>query len=75
MRYILIAGILLCLAGCQNVVGPFRAQTPMRVDDPGYTIAEQQRWGRDKLALPEESPWVVPPAGRPRPGVWGAPLH
>ena len=46
-----IMGILLLAAGCQNVVGPFRADT-MRVDDPCYTIREQQRWGRDKLALP-----------------------
>jgi hypothetical protein len=75
MRYIMIGGILLLLAGCQNVVGPFRAQSAMRVDDPSFTIAEQQRWGRDKLALPEESPFVLPPTGLPRPGVWGAPLH
>jgi hypothetical protein len=73
MRYILTAGILLLVAGCQNVVGPFRAQTPMRVDDPGLTIAEQQRWGRDRLALPDESPWVLPPTGLPLPGQWGVP--
>ena len=73
MRNILIAGILLLLAGCQNVVGPFQAQEPMRVDDPGYTIAEQQRWGRARLALPEESSWIAPPIGMPRPGQWGVP--
>jgi hypothetical protein len=75
MRNILIGGILLLLAGCQNVVGPFRAQSAMRVDDPSFTIAEQKRWGRDRLALPEESPLVLPPTGLPQPGVWGAPLH
>ena len=73
MRYILIAGILLATAGCANVVGPLRADTK-RVDDPCYTIGEQQRWGRDKLALPEESPWIVPP-GQTRPGAWGNQLH
>ena len=75
MRNILIAGILLVLAGCENVVGPFRSKEPIRVDDPGYTIAEQQRWGRDRLALPDESRWTVPPTGLPRPGNWGTPLH
>jgi hypothetical protein len=69
MRYILIAGILLLGAGCVNVDGPLKADT-MRVDDPRYTIGEQQRWGRSKLALPEESPWIVPP-GQTRPGYWG----
>ena len=73
MRYILIAGILLLAAGCQNVVGPFQADT-MRVDDPRYTIGEQERWGRAKLAVPEESPWIVPP-GQTRPGAWGNQQH
>ena len=75
MRHILVVGILLALAGCQNVVGPFQAQKPMRVDDPCYTQAEQQKWGRAKLALPDDSPWVLPPTGLPRPGSWGAPQH
>jgi hypothetical protein len=73
MRYILIAGILLALTGCRNVDGPFRADT-MRVDDPCYTIGEQQRWARAKLSLPEESAWVLPPA-QTRPGAWGTQLH
>jgi hypothetical protein len=75
MRNILVAGILLLLAGCQNLVGPFQAQTPMRVDDPAYTIGEQQRWGRAKLALPDDSPMVLPPVGLPRPGSWGTTLR
>ena len=73
MRYILIAGILLLGTGCQNIVGPFRADTK-RVDDPCYSIPEQKRWARDKLALPEESPFVVPP-GQTRPGVWGVQVN
>lgn len=73
MRYILIVGTLLLCAGCVNVVGPFQGDS-RRVDDPCYTIGEQQRWGRALLALPETSNWVVPPA-QTRPDVWGAPLH
>ena len=75
MRHILVLGILLLVAGCQNLVGPFQAQDPIRVDDPRYTIGEQQRLGRARLALPDESPMVLPPVGMPRPGTWGAPLH
>ncbi len=75
MRHILVVGVLALLTGCQNIDGPLTPQSAMRVDDPCYTIAEQQRWGRAKLALPEESPFVLPPAGLPRPGAWGTPLH
>ena len=59
MRRLLLVGILL-LAGCQNLVGPFRGRAPERVDDPLLTINEQQRRGRDRLALPVESPTVGP---------------
>jgi hypothetical protein len=72
MRYILIAGVLLLLAGCQT---PYRAQTSMTGADPGFTITEQKRWARETLAQPDESPWVAPPTGLPRPGLWGVPLH
>jgi hypothetical protein len=62
MRHILILG-LLCLAGCQNVSGPFAARSPTRVDDPRLSIPEQEMRGRDRWALPEESPRVAPPSG------------
>jgi hypothetical protein len=61
MRHILLLGILL-LAGCQNTVGPFAARQPQRVDDPLLSINEQQRRGRDRLALPEEDGKVAPQA-------------
>ncbi len=61
MRRLAILGVL-ALAGCQTTVGPFAHRTPQRVDDPCVSIAEQQRRGRDRLALPEESPQVAPPA-------------
>lgn len=60
-RFVLV-GVLL-LAGCRNVVGPFEHRTPERVDDPLLTINEQQRLGRDRLALPDESKAVAPPTG------------
>jgi hypothetical protein len=73
MRYILIASILLILAGCQNVVGPFRSPSPNRVLDSGYPAFEPQRSSRGKPALPDESPWTAPPTGIPSPGSWGVP--
>jgi hypothetical protein len=51
----LYLGCVLFLAGCSNVVGPFEHRKPERVDDPLLSIYEQQRRGRDRLALPDES--------------------
>lgn len=60
--------ILLSLAGCQNVRGPFDPKSPARVDDPRLPIFEQERRGRDRFALPDESPMVAPLGGASRPG-------
>lgn len=52
MRKLFLLGVL-CLAGCQSVVGPFGYRPPQRADDPNYSIPEQERRGRDRLALPD----------------------
>ncbi len=62
---------LLFLAGCQNVAGPFEHRKPERVDDPLLSIGEQQRRGRDRLALPDESVTVAPRSGLQLPGTSG----
>ena len=59
MRRVFLLGALL-LAGCQNFVGPFQNRTPQRVDDPMLSIDEQQRRGRDRLALPEDQSGLSP---------------
>jgi hypothetical protein len=67
MRRLLTLGVLL-LAGCQGVVGPFQAREPQRVDDPRYSIPEQERRARAQLPLPQESRTIAPPisvAGNP----------
>jgi hypothetical protein len=69
MHRIFLAGVLI-LAGCQNIVGPFARRPPQRVDDPLLSIYEQEVRGRDRLALPLESPNVAPPAPA-RPGMTG----
>ena len=52
MRKLILLGLLF-LAGCQNTVGPFGYRRPLRVDDPNLPIEEQERRGRDRLALPD----------------------
>ncbi|HEV3257408.1 MAG TPA: hypothetical protein VG013_11045 [Gemmataceae bacterium] len=58
-RLFLVAALL--LTGCQNIVGPFQQRRPMRVDDPCVSVAEQERRGRDRLALPQDRTTVGPP--------------
>jgi hypothetical protein len=70
MHRIILIGILL-IAGCQNVTGPFQHREPQRVDDPLLSIGEQKRLGRDRLAIPEDSAGVTPPAYVDRPGPHG----
>ena len=59
---------LVLLAGCQNLVGPFR-RPPTKVDDPRLSISEQEKLGRQFYALPDESPEVAPHSGIVRPGA------
>jgi hypothetical protein len=65
MRYLLL--ILLLAAGCESVRGPLAPRPGTRVDDPSLSIAEQQRQGRDRIGLPDNSP-VLPPEAGSRPG-------
>jgi hypothetical protein len=55
MKRLLWAGAFFLLLGCKSVVGPFGYRTPERVDDPRLPIAEQERRGRDRYALPDAS--------------------
>jgi hypothetical protein len=66
-RMILLLG-LLALLGCRDVVGPFESRKPERVDDPRYTIEEQERRGRDRLAYPSNG---GPPTGAEVPANYG----
>jgi hypothetical protein len=68
-RTVILVAIL--LAGCNNVSGPAAPRGPQRVDDPLLSTREQQKVGRARLALPDESPTVAPPAGVYLPGPHG----
>jgi hypothetical protein len=65
-RFVLLVALL--TAGCHNVIGPFEHRTPARIDDPCRPISEQEREGRARLALPEESRAVGPNSGVEIPG-------
>jgi len=67
MRKLFVVGFLM-LAGCQGTSGPFSARYPMRVDDPYYSINEQQSRGRDRLALPDDFSGLAPKTGAAIPG-------
>ena len=69
IRAILITGLLL-VAGCENIMGPFRPKSPARVDDPRLSIDEQQRLGRQRLALPDETRLGGPRSGAAMPGTF-----
>lgn len=64
-----LALALVILAGCQNLVGPFRQRSPARVDDPRLSISEQEKLGRQHLALPDETSLSGPHSGLARPGT------
>jgi hypothetical protein len=68
MRRAILLGCLF-LGGCQNLIGPFQHREPQRVDDPLLSIPEQQRRGRDQLALPEDK--IGPPTYANPPGLYG----
>jgi hypothetical protein len=63
MRRFFLLGVLLAIGCHNNIVGPFGHRKPERVDDPLLSTREQQQRGRDRLALPVESPAVGPQSG------------
>jgi hypothetical protein len=61
MRRLIGLGLLLLVGGCQGIDGPFAHKNkPEKVDNPYLSIPEQERRGRDRLALPESDPNLVP---------------
>ena len=76
MRGRVLTVVLLGLAGCQGVRGPFQRppeptqyNDPRRIDNPRLPISEQERRGRDRLALPDPSPNIGPETYLEPPGT------
>lgn len=66
-RLLLLALLVIC--GCRGIRGPFDPVAPARVDDPALPIEEQERLGRDRYALPDESANIAPQSGAAAPGM------
>lgn len=67
MRRVVVLCCLLALAGCQNIVGPFRPRPYERVDDPRITPEEQAARARAFLGYPEENRASGPRTANPAP--------
>jgi len=71
MYRILLVTLLGLAVGCQSMVGPVQRRLyPERIDDPYRTIDEQEKKGRERLALPERSD-VAPRTFAEEPGLRG----
>jgi len=72
MRRALLLGVLLfsCVA-CTRFAGPIAVRQMDRADAPGYTIGEQEKRGRARLAITEDDWAVGPPAYIDRPSPIG----
>lgn len=70
MHRLFVIGLLV-LAGCQGVQGPFAQRKPERVGDPLVNIEEQERRGRERLALPFDRGDVAPRTRVEFPGPHG----
>ena len=66
MRHILLL-LVLVSAGCENLRGPLAPRPKGEVDDPRYSIQEQQIRGRDRIGLPDNT-GVLPGEAGARPG-------
>jgi len=75
MRRVLLMLPILCLAACQRYEGPREVyqknRSGDRADLPGYSIAEQQKRGRERLTTIDDNPKLYPNGYVDRPGGIG----
>jgi hypothetical protein len=71
MTRVVVVALLLAAAGCQSNRGGLLYRKPDRADDPMFSIEEQQRRGRDRLAVVEDTTNLVPKTYVDRPGTTG----
>lgn len=71
-RLLLLSVAVVSVAGCHSILGP---RSPQHVDDPLVSTAEQERRGRQQLAIPEDAPSdplkLTPRTYTDRPGPHG----
>lgn len=61
--------LIVMSAGCQSSGGGLTYRQSDRADDPRYSIEEQQRRGRERLALVEDIGSLAPKVYVDRPGA------
>lgn len=71
MKQVLLFVLFVMATGCQSSCGGLAYRSSDRADDPRFSIEEQQRRGRERLALIEDSDGLTPKAYVDRPGVTG----
>jgi hypothetical protein len=59
------------LAGCNRFTGPLETRQLGRADAPGYTIEEQKKRGRERLAITEDDYRIGPKGYIDRPSPTG----
>lgn len=59
-RSLLVALALLSCVACTRFAGPLAVREMGRADAPGYTIEEQEKRGRARLAITEDDRAVGP---------------
>ncbi|MCE9567075.1 MAG: hypothetical protein K8U57_34160 [Planctomycetes bacterium] len=59
-RVLMMVIVLLSSTACTRFAGPLAVRQMDRADAPGYTIEEQEKRGRARLALPDDDRAVGP---------------
>jgi hypothetical protein len=62
-RHLWIICLVLGVVGCRNATGPFANLQRARPDDPTLSIEDQKRFGRDRLARPDDAYLNGPKSG------------
>jgi hypothetical protein len=70
-RLLLFVIIGLAGLGCNRFAGPLDVRRMDRADAPGYTIEEQERRGRARLAITEDDYSIGPKTYNDRPSPLG----
>jgi hypothetical protein len=71
MRRRLLVLAVIALAGCNRFSGPLETRRMDRPDLPGFTIEEQQKRGRERLAVTEDDYRIGPKGYIDRPSPIG----
>jgi hypothetical protein len=71
MKPVLLFALFATVAGCQSNAGGLAYRQPGRADDPRYSIEEQERRGRERLAVIEDRDSLAPKVYVDRPGPTG----